>query len=227
MADEGAVRFGVVGLEHPHVLAQVALLEAAGGVLAGRVPGDGGPGDLSEGFGRLRPEAPRYPTLDELPGEPEAALGVGAPAPEERAELGIRALRAGRHVLGDKPGAIRLPEVDRIREAVQASGRHGWGFVSEHLTSPATLRAEARLRGGALGETGHRIALGPHRIGPAPGSLSRGRVRPCPRSSGPGRRGPAPPGRGGWGPPPGRGPGRDATLRPPRAGGRRPRRRAR
>lgn len=162
------VHFGVVGLEHPHVLAQVALLEAAGGVLAGWVPGPGGPGDLSEGFARLRPDAPRFPALDDLLGAPEVTLLVGAPAPAERAEIALRALRAGKDVLVDKPGAIRLSEVERLREAVRATGRRWWVFFSEHVASPATLRAEQMVREGALGELVHAIALGPHRIGAAP-----------------------------------------------------------
>ena len=66
------------------------------------------------------------------------------------AEWSIRALRAGKHVLCEKPLALRVDEVDGIAQAAASAGRLAVeGFM--YLHHPQTLRAVELARSGALG----------------------------------------------------------------------------
>jgi predicted dehydrogenase len=67
------------------------------------------------------------------------------------AEWTIRALRAGKHVLCEKPFAIQVEEVDRMAEACRESGRVlQEAFMYRH--HPQTKLAEEWVRTGRLGE---------------------------------------------------------------------------
>src|SRR4051794_6608922 len=77
---------------------------------------------------RLRPAAEQYRcraygSVDELLADGEVELvSVATPHPSH-AELTIRALRAGKHVLCEKPMTIDLGEADRMIAAARESGR--------------------------------------------------------------------------------------------------------
>src|SRR5262245_56793826 len=64
-----------------------------------------------------------YPTLDEMAAAPDVDLVVLATPHDTHAELAVRALEAGKHVVVDKPMAITLAEADRMVEAANRSGR--------------------------------------------------------------------------------------------------------
>jgi len=100
--------------------------------------------------------------------DPSIRLVVCAAVPDERAALAERAMRAGKDVLVDKPGAVTLEEVARLRR-VQAETERRWiVYFSERLESRSTRRAAALVRDGAIGRPVHVLGLGPHRLGLAP-----------------------------------------------------------
>jgi len=66
------------------------------------------------------------------------------------APLALAAVRAGKHVLVEKPGAIRVAEIDELRAAAKEAGvRVRVGF--NHRYHPALLKARELLASGALG----------------------------------------------------------------------------
>lgn len=164
MSDE-PVRFAAIGLAHLHVFAQVGALLSAGGELAAfHSDGD----DLAEGFAKLFPQARRASDRREILEDDSIRLVASAAAPEERAALAADAMRHGKDVLVDKPGAVSPGEVTMLRR-VQAETRRRWAvFFAERLTSRATVRAAELVRAGAVGEVVQTLGLGPHQVGLAP-----------------------------------------------------------
>src|SRR3954469_11244632 len=61
-----------------------------------------------------------YPDLDQLLSEVDA-VAVAVP-PDVQADLAVRAARAGRHLLLDKPLALTVEAADRVVAAVEAAG---------------------------------------------------------------------------------------------------------
>ena len=65
-----------------------------------------------------------YASLDELLADPEIDLvSLCSPNRARQAEESIRCLKAGKHVLAEKPAALSEDDLDAILEAAQASGR--------------------------------------------------------------------------------------------------------
>lgn len=64
-----------------------------------------------------------YPDLDGLIGDPRVDLVVLATPHDTHADLAVRALRGGAHVVVDKPMAIALADADRMVAAARESGR--------------------------------------------------------------------------------------------------------
>jgi len=142
------VRFGVIGLDHPHVFGMTASLCAAGAELAAAVPQAGG---LSDGYFKLFPDAPRVETREAVLGDDSIQLVVAAGVPDERAPLGLEAMRAGKDFLVDKPGFTTLEQLAETR-AVQAETRRIYSvYYSERHESRATVRAAELVHGGAIG----------------------------------------------------------------------------
>jgi predicted dehydrogenase len=77
----------------------------------------------------------------------------------------MRAMRAGKDVLSDKPGAVSLAEVDALRRVQRETGKRYGVYFSERIESAATERALALARDGAIGRVLHVEVQGPHRLG--------------------------------------------------------------
>ena len=95
-------------------------------------------------------------SLDELL-EREADVAVVLAPHPFHAEIAVACLRAGRHVLVEKPIAVTPGEADRMCAEAEASDRQ-LGVVFQHRTRTEVVRAKRLLQADALGEI-HRIDL--------------------------------------------------------------------
>lgn len=68
-----------------------------------------------------------------------------------RGALAIAALKAGKHVISDKPICINLEELDEISKLAESSGQ-SVGCQLDLVESPALLRLRSVLRAGTIGE---------------------------------------------------------------------------
>jgi predicted dehydrogenase len=85
---------------------------------------------------------------------------------DERADLAIEAMRAGKDFMADKPGVTTLEQLARVREVQLATGRIWTVNFTERFEVRAVTRALELVHGGAIGEVIQVVGLGPHRENP-------------------------------------------------------------
>ncbi len=158
------LQFGVVGINHGHISAQVNAILRGGGGLAwvyAKEP------DLLEGFRRQFPQAKVARSEAEVLEDPSVKLVLSSGIPDERAPLGVRVMRHGKDYMADKPGVTTLEQLAEVRR-VQAETKRIYSIMySERFENAATLKAGELVKSGAIGRVVQTIGLGPHRMTPA------------------------------------------------------------
>lgn len=159
------LRFAAIGLDHRHIYHLVSELLALGAECAGYCPQTSDPRVL-EGF------VERFPALspvdrDRLFDDPSIQIIVCAAIPIDRAGVAIRAMRAGKDVMVDKPGAISLDQVEAIETAERETGRIFSICFSERFVVRACEAATRLVAEGAIGRVIQTVGLGPHRLNKA------------------------------------------------------------
>ena len=158
------VRIAAVGLDHAHILGQLAGLLREGCELVGTATEDPGSAVAREVRSRW-PDAPVCEDADQLLEDPSVDLVVTAAVPDRRAGIAVRALEAGKDVVTDKPGCTTAEQLEQIRAAVRATGRFWSVTFSERFEVPCVTRATELVRDGRIGRVVQTIGLGPHRVG--------------------------------------------------------------
>ncbi len=155
------IRFGVVGIDHPHIYGQVGAVLRGGGELAwvhARDP------QLLAAFTKQFPQAKVARTEAEVLEDPSIRLVLSSIVPDQRAPLGIRAMQHGKDYMADKPGITTLEQLAEVRR-VQAQTQRIFSILySERHENQATVRAGELVKAGAIGRVVQTIGLGPHRI---------------------------------------------------------------
>jgi predicted dehydrogenase len=163
--DSPPVRFAAVGLDHIHALGQVAMLLRSGAEFAAWYCSGN---DLSPVFEKSFPQARRAANPGAILEDPSIALVTCAAVPDRRARIAIEAMRHGKDVLVDKPGAVTLEELEELRAVQRETGRFWMVFFSERLESRATVKAVELVQTGAIGRPLQTVGLGPHQLGLTP-----------------------------------------------------------
>ncbi|MGB3502834.1 MAG: Gfo/Idh/MocA family oxidoreductase [Mesorhizobium sp.] len=157
-----ALRFAAVGLDHRHVYHLVGEMIAAGAQCVGYCPETSDPRVL-DGFRE------RFPSLtpverERLFDDPTIDFIVCAAIPSDRAGIAIRAMRAGKDVVVDKPGATDLAQVAEIEAVATETGRIFSICFSERFVVRACETASRLVAEGAIGKVIQTVGLGPHRL---------------------------------------------------------------
>ncbi len=158
------VRFAAVGLDHGHVVSLVLGLMGAGAECVGYWSETD-----TQSTGLIAQQAPHIPRVTEaetLLADPSVDLVVTAAVPAQRAQISVAALRAGKDVVADKPGAVSLDQLAEVRAAVAETGRFWSVAYSERTASKATLHARRLIEDGAIGRVVQTLGLGPHQLRP-------------------------------------------------------------
>lgn len=157
--------FAVSGINHNHIYGQVdVMLDAGCRLVAFFAPED----DLAAAFAKIYPQARRVADEREILDDPAVRLVVGAGIPGDRAGMALRAMRAGKDVMVDKPGCTTAAELAEIRQVQAETGRIWSVCYSEHFLQKATVAASRLVAEGAIGRVVNTVGLGPHRIGHNP-----------------------------------------------------------
>jgi predicted dehydrogenase len=135
-----------LGVSHPHASGRVRTMMAAPGV---RVAGAADDADVIEPFTRLL-GVPRR-TADELLADDSVHAVLIHSKSIDMTPLALRAMRAGKAVLVEKPGGATVADLRELTEAAEASGSVCQvGFT--YRFSPAVTAAAGILRSGVLGD---------------------------------------------------------------------------
>ena len=156
------LRFAAIGLDHRHIYHQVGELIAAGAECAGYCPQTSDPRVL-DGFRERFPDLPAV-ERDRLFDDPSIDIVVSAAIPRDRPAIAIRAMRAGKDVMVDKPGAINLGQVAEIETVARETGRIFSICFSERFIVRACEAASRLVAEGAIGRVIQTVGLGPHRL---------------------------------------------------------------
>jgi predicted dehydrogenase len=155
------VRFGVIGLNHPHVYEMTQILLGAGGQLVSFFAEEN---DLAAAFAAHFDTPPRARSRAELLEDPAVQLIACAAIFSERGSIGIQAMRHGKDVLSDKPAFTRLEVLDEARAVQRETGRIYAVDFGERLRSRAMVKASELIAAGAIGRVLQTVGLGPHRL---------------------------------------------------------------
>lgn len=112
-------RFAAVGISHDHIYGMTSALLGAGGELAGFHEEDDALAAAYAGrFG-----APRAVDVRALLEDPGIALILSSTVSAYRTPVALRAMRAGKDVMLDKPGAVSRAQLDELHRAQADTGR--------------------------------------------------------------------------------------------------------
>jgi predicted dehydrogenase len=157
-----AFDFAVSGINHNHIYGQVdAMLGAGCRLTAFHAPEDA----LAAEFARTYPQARRVADEREILEDDAVRLVVGAGVPVDRAGVALRAMRAGKDAMVDKPGCTTEAQLAELRRVQAETGRIFSICYSEHYLQRSTVAASRLVAEGAIGRVVQTIGLGPHRIG--------------------------------------------------------------
>ncbi|MDN2581059.1 Gfo/Idh/MocA family oxidoreductase [Aquibium sp. ELW1220] len=154
--------FAAIGLDHRHIYHLVAENVAAGAECVGYCPRTSDPRVLDgfrERFPQLRPVE-----RERLLEDPSIDFVVCAAIPVDRADVAIAAMRAGKDVMVDKPGAVTEAQVAAIERVAQETGRIFSICFSERFVVRACETASRLVAEGAIGTVVQTTGLGPHRL---------------------------------------------------------------
>lgn len=158
------IRFAVIGLDHNHIYAMTAAVIRGGGDLVWVHATDAK--QLAD-FQKRFPTAKLARSEAEILEDTSIQLIAGAPIPDLRAPLGIRAMRAGKDFLGDKPAITSLKQLADVRAAIKTTGRKFAIMYSERLEVPAAIKAGELIEQGTIGRVVQTINIAPHQVNPA------------------------------------------------------------
>ncbi len=161
MAEPGFA-IAAIGVNHGHIFEQTREMLRAGCRLKSFHSREDG---VAARYAAVFPQAARVGDERAILEDDEVRLVLGAGINSERAAMAVAAMRHGKDVMLDKPGATTLDQLGELRQAAQETGRIVSILYSEHLTQKATIRAGELVAAGAIGRVIQTIGIGPHREG--------------------------------------------------------------
>jgi predicted dehydrogenase len=156
-----SIRFAVIGMDHAHIFSMTAAVKRGGGELVSMYATD--PKQL-ENFRKQFGDVKLASGEDEILNDKSIQLILSASIPDLRAPLAVRAMKAGKDVLVDKPGITTLEQLVAVRKTVRETKKKFAVMYSERLEVRAAVHAGDLVKQGAIGKVIQTINLGPHRM---------------------------------------------------------------
>lgn len=154
------IRLAVAGMAHPHIHLVFETAARRDDVTLVAIS-DPEPG-LREKYG-AHVDVPAYTDHRELLANHDVDVVAVASVYSDRAAVVVDALRAGAHVIADKPLCTELSDVDLIEKAAAESGKDVALLFTKRY-SRETVAARKLLVDGALGQLTQIATTGPHKL---------------------------------------------------------------
>lgn len=142
------MKIGVIGVNHPHAGAHLPALEAAPEIERLLIWDEDL--ELARKAVANSAKAEVVGSADELMGDPDIPALVILVTDSQAGALNLRAIKAGKWVYGDKPGAKTAAELKRIVDAAQATGVHFCPCYANR-SQPLAREITNLLQRGAIG----------------------------------------------------------------------------
>jgi predicted dehydrogenase len=169
------IKFAVCGMSHDHIYGMVGAIQRGGGELTaawGQEP------DKLAIFTKRFPDVKIEKTQDEILNDPSVQLVLSSQIANERAPLGVRAMKHGKDYLSDKPGITTLDQLAEVRRTITETKRIYAIMYSERLEVRAAVYAGELIQQGAIGKVIQTINIAPHQIAQGHGDAGGGGGRP-------------------------------------------------
>jgi predicted dehydrogenase len=169
------IKFAVCGMSHDHIYGMIGAIQRGGGEL---VAAWGGEEDKLAAFAKRYPNVKIVKTQDEIMNDPSTQLVLSSQIANERAPLGIHAMKHGKDFLSDKPGCTTLQQLEDLRKTIAETKRIYGILYSERLEVKAAVYAGELVQQGAIGKVIQTINIAPHQIIQGTGDAGGGTGRP-------------------------------------------------
>src|ERR1700761_3296262 len=169
------IKCAVCGMSHDHIYGMVGAIQRGGGEL---VAAGGGEEDKVATFAKRFPNVKIVKTQDEILDDPSIQLVLSSQIANERAPLGVRAMKRGKDFLSDKPGITTLEQLAEVRKTIVETKRIYGIMYSERLEVKAAVYAGKLIQQGAIGKVIQTINIAPHQIVQGHGDAGGGTGRP-------------------------------------------------
>lgn len=169
------IKFAVCGISHDHIYGMIGALQRGGGEL---VAAWGGEDDKIALFKQRFPNVKIVKTQDEILNDPSVQLVLSSQIANERAGIGVRAMKQGKDFLSDKPGITTLEQLAEVRKTIAETKRIYAIMYSERLEVKAAVYAGELIKQGAIGRVIQTINIAPHQITQRRGDAGGGTGRP-------------------------------------------------
>jgi predicted dehydrogenase len=168
------IKFAVCGMSHDHVHGMIGAIRRGGGEL---VAYWGAEPDKLAVFRKRYPDAKEARTQDEIINA-DVQLILSSQIANERAGIGVRAMKAGKDFLSDKPAITTLDDLAAVRKTIAETKRIFGIMYSERLEVKAAVYAGELISRGAIGKVIQTINIAPHQIHQGAGDNGGGSGRP-------------------------------------------------
>jgi predicted dehydrogenase len=155
------IRFGVCGISHDHIHGMIGAIQRGGGEL---VVAWGLEPDKLANFTKRYPNVKMVKTQDEVLDDKSIQLVLSSHIANERAGIGVKAMKRGKDFLADKPGITTLEDLALVRKTIAETKRLYGILYSERLEVPAAVYAGELIKQGAIGKIVQTINLAPHQV---------------------------------------------------------------
>jgi predicted dehydrogenase len=169
------IKFAVCGMSHDHIYGMIGAVTRGGGEM---VAAWGGEDDKLAVFQKRFPNVKIVKTQEEILNDESTQLVLSSQIANERAGIGVRAMRNGKDFLSDKPGLTTLEQLSEVRKTIAETKRIYAIMYSELLEVKAAVYAGELVRQGAIGKVIQTINIAPHQIFQHAGDAGGGGGRP-------------------------------------------------